>query len=292
MSKRGHPSEIASLIAPRLKVLLNARTFDRMSGDKDFIPPVGVNAFSLAGEIALITGGGTGLGLAIAAAMVASGAKAAITGRREDVVRAGAAKIGSGCFAFKHDVTTRGSCPGLVAQIEEKIGAITILVNNAGVHLKKPFAETSEADFRAVLETHVHGAFAMTQGVLPGMQRLKHGSIVFIASMTSVMGMPNVIAYSAAKTAYLGMVRSLASELGPGGIRVNGLAPGWIETPMLHKALDGDPQRKSKILSRTPMGRFGRPEDIGYAAVYLCSRAAEFVNGVLLPIDGGASVGF
>jgi NAD(P)-dependent dehydrogenase (short-subunit alcohol dehydrogenase family) len=275
-----------------LKVVRNAGTLDKMNNDENLIQPVGVNAFSLAGETALITGGGTGLGQAIASAMVASGAKVAITGRRGDVLQAAAAKIGSGCFAFRHDLTARGSCPGLVAQIEEKLGAVTILVNNAGVHLKKPFAETSEADFRGVIETHVHGAFAMTQAVLPGMQRLKHGSIIFIASMTSVMGMPSVIAYSAAKTAYLGMVRSLASELAAGGIRVNAIAPGWIETPMLHKALDGDPHRKSKILSRTPMGRFGRPEDIGHAAVYLCSRAGEFVNGVLLPIDGGASIGF
>ncbi|MGB6199888.1 MAG: SDR family oxidoreductase [Candidatus Acidiferrales bacterium] len=260
-------------------------------------PPVtpnrnGLGVFSLGGEVAVITGGGSGLGLAIASAMVASGAKVAITGRREDVLRAAARKVGPDCFAFRHDVTKLGSCPGLIAQIQEKLGTVTILVNNAGVHLKKSFVETSETDFRAVLETHVHGAFAMTQAVLPGMQRLKHGSIVFIASMTSVMGMPNVIAYSTAKSAYLGMVRSLASELAMDGIRVNALAPGWIETPMLHKALDGDPARKAKILSRTPMSRFGRPEDIGYAAVYLCSRGAEFVNGVFLPIDGGASTGF
>jgi len=254
--------------------------------------PLGVDAFSLIGEIALITGGGTGLGFAIATAMVASGAKAVITGRREDVVRAAAQKIGPNCIAFAHDVTEPGSCPPLVAKIEKQLGTVTILVNNAGIHLKRLFEDTSEADFRAVLETHVHGAFAMTQAVLPGMRHAKHGSIIFIASMASILGMPEVIAYSAAKTSYLGMMRSLASETGCEGIRVNAIAPGWIKTPMLDQALDGDPRREAKILLRTPMGRFGSPEDIGYAAVYLSSRAAQFVTGVLLPIDGGASIGF
>lgn len=255
-------------------------------------PPLGVDAFSLAGEIALITGGGTGLGMAIATAMVAAGAKAVITGRREDVVRAAAAKIGPNCTAFAHDVTEHGSCPGLVAKIEKQVGTVTILVNNAGVHLKKTFEDTSEEEFRAVLETHVHGSFAMTQAVLPGMRRVKRGSIIFIASMASMMAIPEVFAYSTAKTAYLGMMRSLASESGCEGIRVNAIAPGWIETSMLEQALEGDPRREAKIRLRTPMGRFGCPEDVAYAAVYLCSRAAQFVTGVLLPIDGGASIGF
>jgi len=104
--------------------------------------------------------------------------------------------------------------------------------------------------------------------------------------------MPHAIAYSAAKSAYVGMVRSLAAELGPQNIRVNAVAPGWIETPMLHQALDGDAPRAAKILARTPMARYGDPADIGNAAVYLCSRAAGFVNGVVLPVDGGASIGF
>ena len=118
------------------------------------------------------------------------------------------------------------------------------------------------------------------------------GSILFIASMTSLLGMPKVVAYSAAKSAIVGMVRAMASEWSPHGVRVNAIAPGWIETEMTRKAMDGDPQRKAKILSRTPMARFGQPADVGMAAVYLCSPAARFVTGVLLPIDGGASVGF
>jgi len=118
------------------------------------------------------------------------------------------------------------------------------------------------------------------------------GSILFTASMTSLIGMPLVVAYSAAKSAYLGMVRSLATEFGPKGVRVNAIAPGWIASDMLDRALNGDPARKAKILGRTPLGRFGDPDDIGWAAVYLCSPAGRFINGHVLTVDGGAAVGF
>jgi gluconate 5-dehydrogenase len=102
----------------------------------------------------------------------------------------------------------------------------------------------------------------------------------------------NVVAYSAAKAAYGGMVRSLASEFGPHGVRVNAIAPGWIGSEMLDQALNGDPARRARILARTPLARFGDAEDIGWAAVYLCSPAGKFVNGVVLPVDGGAAIGF
>ena len=106
------------------------------------------------------------------------------------------------------------------------------------------------------------------------------------------MGIPLVVAYSAAKSAYLGMVRSLATEVSPHGVRVNAIAPGWIESEMMLNALNGDPKRSNKILGRTPMNAFGTPRDIGLAATYLCSPAARFVTGVLLPVDGGVSIGF
>jgi gluconate 5-dehydrogenase len=120
----------------------------------------------------------------------------------------------------------------------------------------------------------------------------KRGSILFTASMTSLMGIPLVVAYSAAKSAYIGMVRTLSSELGPSGVRVNAIAPGWIQSDMLEQALAGDPPRKAKILGRTPLNRFGEPEDVGWAAVYLCSPAAKFVTGIVLPVDGGAAEAF
>jgi gluconate 5-dehydrogenase len=120
----------------------------------------------------------------------------------------------------------------------------------------------------------------------------KHGVVLFTASMASLFGLPLVMAYAAAKSAYLGMVRTLAVEVSVHGVRVNAIAPGWINSPMTQKSMDGDPARKQRILARTPMGRFGEADEVGWAAVYLCSPAAKFVTGVVLPVDGGVSVGF
>ena len=120
----------------------------------------------------------------------------------------------------------------------------------------------------------------------------KHGNLLFIASMASYFGIPKVVAYSAAKSAYIGMVRTLSVEVSRHGVRVNGIAPGWIETPMLHQSLAGDELRRNRILDRTPMRCFGEPRDIGLAATFLCSPAARFVTGAILPVDGGASIGF
>jgi gluconate 5-dehydrogenase len=248
--------------------------------------------FSLAGEIALVTGGGSGLGLGIARAFVAAGANVVIAGRREPVLQDACAELGPQASYFVEDVTRKGAAPGLIAAIEKQIGAVTILVNNAGVHLKKPFQETTEDEILGVLQTHVLASYALTRAAAPSMIERRHGSVIFLASMTALLSIPFVIGYTTAKTAVVGLVRGLAAELSPSGVRVNGIVPGWIESPMLHQALDRDKDRKDRILRRTPMGRFGEPEDIGAAAVYLSSRAGRFVTGILLPVDGGASVGF
>jgi NAD(P)-dependent dehydrogenase (short-subunit alcohol dehydrogenase family) len=246
-------------------------------------------AFSLAGETALITGGATGLGFGMAQCFVRAGANVVLVGRRETELKRATHTLGTSASYCVHDVTHFDKAEELLV----RAGApITILVNNAGLHLKKPAQETSPAEFNQVLQTHVVAAHALTRAVLPGMLKRKHGSILFTASMASLFGVPLVVAYSAAKAAYLGMVRSLATEVSPSGVRVNAIAPGWIQSDILKKALSTDPLRKKKILGRTPMGSFGEPEDIGWAAVYLCSPASKFVTGVVLPVDGGASIGF
>jgi len=169
---------------------------------------------------------------------------------------------------------------------------ITILVNNAGTHLKKPAVDTLPAEFQSVLTTHVLAAHSLMQAVTPGMVDRAHGSILFISSMAAYMGVPQIIAYSAAKSAYFGMVATLSAELAAKGVRVNAIAPGWIHSEMTQKALDHDPDRKARVFSRIQMGRMGKPEDIGWAAVYLCSPLASYVTGVTLPVDGGAVIGF
>jgi NAD(P)-dependent dehydrogenase (short-subunit alcohol dehydrogenase family) len=208
------------------------------------------------------------------------------------VLKAAAERLGPAVAYCVHHITATGLSGKLVEYATDRFGPVSILVNNAGIHLKKTLMDTADQEFRCVLDTHVMGAFALARSAVPAMLSRARGNILFMASVTSLIGMPMVVAYSAAKSAYLGMVHSLACELSPHGIRVNAIVPGWIESPMLHQALDGDPQRKEKILSRTPMGRFGSPEDIGWAAVYLCSPAARFIMGAVLPIDGGASIGF
>lgn len=248
--------------------------------------------FDLTGETALITGGGSGLGLAMARCLARAGARVVLAGRRAEVLREAVDGIGSMASYVVYDVTRHEEAPALIGKITERHGPVGILINNAGIHLKKAAIETSEDEFMRVLSTHVLGAHALSRAVAPGMIDRESGSILFIASMTSLFGMPKVIAYSAAKSAYLGMVRTMATELSPHGVRVNAIAPGWIETAMSRKAMQGDPEREKKILSRTPMARFGEPDDVGWAVVYLCSPAARFITGIVMPVDGGASIGF
>ena len=255
-------------------------------------PPKSNSAFDLTGQTAIITGGGTGLGLGMARCLVASGAKVVLVGRRKDELAKACAALGPGAFALVGDVTKLEGAPVLVDQAEKLAGPVSILINNADVHLKKPTIETSDAEFATVMQTHVLGAFALTREAGQRMLKRKSGSILFTASMASLMGLPLVVAYSAAKSAYVGMVRSLAAEWGAHGVRVNAIAPGWIASDMLDRALRGDSARQAKILGRTPMARFGEPDDIGWAAVYLCSPAAKFVTGVVLPVDGGAAEAF
>jgi gluconate 5-dehydrogenase len=248
--------------------------------------------FSLHNEIVLITGGGTGIGLAMARSMTDAGARVVLVGRREAELTAAVKSLGARANFFVHDITQLDAAGALIERVKREVGAVTCLVNNAGIHLKKPAVETTAEEFQNVLTTHIVGAHALTRAVVPGMMERKHGTILFTASMASLFGIPLVIAYTAAKSAMVGMVKGYSTEFSQHGIRVNAIAPGWIETEMSRKALDGDPARKTKILGRTPMARLGQPDDIGWAAVYLASPAATFVTGVTLPVDGGASVGF
>ncbi len=250
------------------------------------------DVFSLHGETALITGGGTGIGLAMARAMVAAGARVVLVGRREAELAAAVSELGTGASYVVHDVTKLDAAPALIERVTRETGPISILVNNAGIHLKKPAVATTPGEFQTVLNTHIVGAHALTAAVAPGMMERRHGSILFTGSMASLFGIPLVIAYTAAKAAMVGLVKGYATEFSPHGVRVNCIAPGWIETEMSRKAMDGDPARKSQILERTPMAKFGAPEDIGWAAVYLSSPAAKFVTGTVLPVDGGVSIGF
>lgn len=252
-----------------------------------------MDIFSLAHERALVTGGGSGLGVAIAKCLAAAGARVVICGRREALLQETCARVGEPVAYVVHDVADVSQADRLAAAAAEKNGGpATILVNNAGIHLKKPALDETPEDYRRLFDTHVLGSMALTCAVAPAMLERGRGSIVFVTSMASLFGIPQVAAYTAAKSAVSGLVRSLAVEWSGRGIRVNAVAPGWIETSMSHQALDADPQRRDRILRRTPMGQLGEPDDIGWAVVFLCSPQAKFITGQQLAVDGGVSIGF
>ena len=249
--------------------------------------------FRLEDETALITGGGSGIGLGIARCMVNAGARVVLVGRREEPLVKACEELGTMASFVAHDITRLNAAGELVAAVEKASNAsVSILVNNAGTHLKRFAADTTLEDFQSVLNTHVLAAHALCRAMISGMVARGKGSILFTSSMAAFMGVPQIVAYSAAKSAYFGMVATLSAELSAKGVRVNAIAPGWILSEMTQKALDNDPARKARVLSRIQMGRMGDPEDIGCAAVFLCSSAARYVTGVTLPVDGGAVVGF
>ena len=251
------------------------------------------DVFSLKGQTAVITGGATGLGLAMTECVVQSGGRVIAAGsspyeKYQETLR----PFGDRVSYEQYDVTETARAEAFAGRLVQKYGTIDILVNNAGNHCKKPIEEMSVEDYTKVLDVHLVGAFALTKAILPHMRENQKGNIIFITSMSAYMGIPSVCGYSTAKAGCLGMIHALACETGEDGIRVNGIAPGWIDTPMFRRATDGDDTRKNKILGRTPMKRFGEPADIGWAMVYLCSEAAKFVTGIVLPVDGGALNGF
>ena len=253
--------------------------------------------FSLTGKLALITGGGSGIGFDIARCMVAAGATVVITGRRAQPLQEAVARLNEGnpkpsAHYVVNDVTERAALNELVSTIEATHGPIGILVNNAGINMKKPALDVTDDDFDRIVHTNLHSVFSLTRACAAGMMARQSGSILMISSMAAYYGLDRVVAYAASKSAVEGMVRVLASEFSGQGVRVNAIAPGFIETAMSKTAMGGDPDRFSRAMRRTPMGKFGQPADIGWAAVFLASDAAGYITGVSLPVDGGNSIGF
>lgn len=249
-------------------------------------------AFDLSGQVALVTGGGSGLGYATAKCLAAAGAKVVITGRREDVLKKACEEIDGEVFYYVHNVTETDRAKAFIDRIVQEHGGIDILINNAGRHCKKPVEEITIQDFHDVMDVHLYGSFALSQAAIPYMKEKKHGSIIFISSMSALLGMTKVCVYGSAKSALMGLTRCLAGDVSADGIRVNAIIPGFIDTPMFHQAVDQDIPRQQKILGHTPQNCYGSPEDIGWAAVYLSSDAASFVNGTSITVDGGCAIGF
>lgn len=243
-------------------------------------------------EIAIVTGGTSGIGFAIAEKFVKNNIKTIIIGRNQEKLNAAKERLGALCEPLSFDLNHLSEIPGLIKKLEKKFSGIDILVNNAGINLKKDFTEVTDEDFQKIMLTNVESIFSISREVVKSMIKNKKGSIVNISSMASHYGLPKVIAYSASKGAIEAMTRAMAVELSPKGIRVNCIAPGFIATDMSAKALNNDKERKGKVLSRTPMGVLGLPSDIGDAALFLASSESAYITGVVLPVDGGNSIGF
>jgi len=240
---------------------------------------------------AIVTGANSGLGYATAKKFCDNGIKTYIIGRTKERTEQACTELGPNAIPILFDLNKLKDIPALVEKIA-KDGPIDILVNNAGINMKKEFLDVTDEEFQSILHTNVFSVFAMSREVVKVMKENKGGSIVNISSMASQYGIPKVIAYSASKGAIETMTRAMAVELASFGIRVNCVAPGFIKTKMSAKALNDDPERKNKVLSRTPMGYLGDPSDIADAVYYYATNESRYTTGTVLPVDGGNSIGF
>jgi NAD(P)-dependent dehydrogenase (short-subunit alcohol dehydrogenase family) len=251
-----------------------------------------VQTSNLTHRIAIVTGGASGIGLAIAGKFVQAGIQTIVIGRDKEKLSLAKEQLGPLCHAISQDLNDLAAIPALIGRIAAQYGRIDILVNNAGINMKKEFTEVTDEEFERILHTNLRSVFAISREVVRIMERQGAGNIINISSMAAQYGIPKVIAYTASKSAIEGMTKAMAVELSPKGILVNCIAPGFIATDMSSKALNGDAERKQKVFSRTPLGRMGEPADIGDAALFLASGSASYITGVVLPVDGGNSIGF
>ena len=243
-------------------------------------------------KTAIVTGGASGLGYAVAEKFVQNNIRTIIIGRNKEKLESAKSTLGKLCSTISFDLTELDQIPELCKKIAAEWGKIDILVNNAGINMKKAFTEVTDEEFQKIILTNLTAVFSLSREVSKAMLERQSGSIINISSMAAQYGIPKVIAYTAAKTAIEGMTKAMAVELSPKGIRVNCVAPGFIATDMSAKALNNDPERKNKVLSRTPMGKLGDPADVAEAVFYFASDAAKYVTGTILPVDGGNSIGF
>jgi len=246
--------------------------------------------FSLKGKSGIVTGGGTGLGKGMATALIQAGAAVLIVGRRKDVLEKAAKELsqfGGPVVPFPADLSKVEDIPKIVDKALKEFGKIDFLFNNAGTIRRGPVEECSETDWDVVIQTNLKGPFFLAQAVAKTMIAAKRpGSIVNTASLIAFIGGKNVPAYSASKGGINQVTKSMANGWAQHGIRVNAIAPGWFTTD-LTEALQKDKGRYAEILSRIPLGRWGNPEELGGAAVFLASDASSYMTGQTIVIDGG-----
>jgi len=243
----------------------------------------------LDGKVAVITGASRGLGKAMALALGAAGASIALVSRNiEQLNQVGRAVKDAGGEArvFQADVSEEDQVRKLERDVLGAFGKVHILINNAGINIRKPLVEFTLEEWRRVLDTNLTSVFLMCRSFIPGMKGAGYGRILNMTSTMSWVSLPGRAAYSASKTALLGVTRALALELAPDAITVNAISPGPFGTEM-NTVLMQNPEMNQQFLSKIPLGRWGRVEEIGQLALYLCSEDAGFITGTDIVIDGG-----
>ena len=237
----------------------------------------------------MITGAGRGLGKAMAVALAGEGVRVALVARSQDELRRTAAEItraGGDAAAFITDVTSEEQVRRAKDGVLARFGTVNILINNAGLNIRRPVTELSLDEWRAVMDTNVTSAYLMSHAFVPHMKGQGYGRVLNIASTMAWISLPGRTAYSGSKSALLGFTRSLALELAPEAITVNSISPGLFETE-LARPITENAELRAQFLANIPLNRPGNPEEIGALAVYLCSELAGYVTGTDILIDGG-----
>jgi NAD(P)-dependent dehydrogenase (short-subunit alcohol dehydrogenase family) len=240
----------------------------------------------LTGKVAVVTGASRGLGRAMAEALAGAGARVALVGRDVAKLDEAARACGDGAMIFPCDVTSESEVAQLEARVAEHFGKASILINNAGVNLRKPVTEFTLDEWRWVMDSNLTSAFLCARAFVPHMKGAGYGRILNMTSIMSHISLPGRCAYSSSKAALLGFTKALAMELAPERITVNGISPGPFATD-INTVLMNDPVANAAFLAKIPLGEWGEPKDVGAMAVYLCSDAARFITGTDIVIDGG-----
>ncbi len=247
----------------------------------------------LRGRVAIVTGGSKGLGLAMAGGLLRAGASIAVAARNGDAAEAAATELralGGEAMSASCDVRLESDVDALVEATVKRFGRLDIVVNNAGINIRKPPQELSLDEWHAVLDTNLTGAMLGARAAYPHLKREGGGKIINVGSMFSIFGASYAAAYAASKGGLVSLTKSLAVAWAADNIQVNAVLPGWIDTDLTRRSREEVPGLAERVVARTPAGRWGKPEDLVGVAVFLASGASDFITGAAIPVDGGYSV--